>query len=324
METKDSIYLIEIEKVRPNPYQPRANFDEVTLRELAESIKEYGILEPLIVSRKEIYGEAGIEIFYELIAGERRLEAAKLIGLRTVPAIIKIVSEKGKLEIALIENLQRRDLNPIEKAKGFAKLLDEFRLTQREIAYKLGKSREYITNTLRLLKLPEKIQSAIMKGELSESQARLLLSIEDISIQDQLFDEIVAERLTIRESQKRLKRKAAEKNKETEPVAEIEAEVNEIITGENYYDEIEQKFEEVLGTKVKLQKTTDGLKLEINLYSEDELQNILNNLNSAKKQENNVISEEDAILLGLDMKKLDIFEEEKQENLESFEQLLDK
>lgn len=317
MEEKESIYLIEVEKIKPNPYQPRGYFDETSLRELAESIKEYGILEPLIVTRKEVSGESGIEIYYELIAGERRLEASKLIGLKTVPAVIRIVSEKGKLEIALVENLQRKDLNPIEKARGFARLSDEFKLTQREIAYRLGKSREYVANTLRLLKLPEKIQEAIGRGQLSESQARLLLSIEDLEIQNQLFDEIVNERLTIRDSQKRLRHKLIEKGKD-ESVMDTEESIQEFIAGENEeYGEMEQKLEEALGTKVKLQKTTDGLKIEINLYSEDDLQKILDNLSLPKVE--NEKDDEEKFNYYLTLRKLDIFEEEKRENLESFE-----
>ena len=327
MEIKDSIYLIEVEKIQPNPYQPRKFFDETALKELSESIKEYGILEPLIVTRKEVYTENGVEVLYELIAGERRLEASKLIGLKTVPAIIKIVSEKGKLEIALIENLQRRDLNPIEKAKGFSRLIDEFSLTQREVAFKLGKSREYVANTLRLLKLPEKIQESIGRGELSESQARLLLSIDDIEIQNQLFDEVVNERLTIRDTQKRLKIKLRDKNAENLTFgAESDLSLSAIeISNQDELDSdwiaFEQKFEEVLGTKVKLQKTTDGLKLEINLYSEDDLQKVLDSLKAKKIPNSNEegISDDDIALINMKMQKLDIFEEEKAENLSSFE-----
>ena len=327
MEIKDSIYLIEVEKIQPNPYQPRKFFDETALKELSESIKEYGILEPLIVTRKEVYTENGVEVIYELIAGERRLEASKLIGLKTVPAIIKIVSEKGKLEIALIENLQRRDLNPIEKAKGFSRLIDEFSLTQREVAFKLGKSREYVANTLRLLKLPEKIQESIGRGELSESQARLLLSIDDIEIQNQLFDEVVNERLTIRDTQKRLKIKLRDKNAENLTFgAESDLSLSAIeISNQDELDSdwiaFEQKFEEVLGTKVKLQKTTDGLKLEINLYSEDDLQKVLDSLKAKKIPNSNEegISDDDIALINMKMQKLDIFEEEKAENLSSFE-----
>lgn len=273
MEEKESVYLIEVEKIKPNPYQPRSDFDEQGLKELADSVREYGILEPLLVTRKEIYQDQAVEIYYELIAGERRLEAAKLVGFKVVPAVIRVVSERGKLEIALIENLQRRDLNPLEKAKGFARLIEEFQLTQREVAYKLGKSREYVTNVLRLLKLPEKIQDAIRHGAITESQARLLLSVEDIEIQDQLFEEVVSERLTVRDTQERLRRKLAAKAKSQN--TEIEENLE--------YNEFEHQLEEALGTKVKIQKTANGLRLEIDLYSNDELQKIIELVNETKK-----------------------------------------
>lgn len=268
MEERESIYLIETGKIVPNPYQPRSVFDPDGLRELAESIREYGILEPLIVTKKEVHGAQGMEMHYELIAGQRRLEAAKLVGLKAVPAMVKMVSDRGKLEIALIENLQRRDLNAIEKAKGFSRLIDEFRLTQREIAYRMGKSREYIANTLRLLKLPERIQEHLSRGDISESQARLLLGIDDISVQIELLNEIVNEKLTVRDAQTRLQGKLRQLNPLPVETYEREPELNEI----------EQKFTEALGTKVKVQKTQSGLKLEINLYSEEELQKILSML----------------------------------------------
>lgn len=333
MEEKESVYLIEVEKIKPNPYQPRSDFDEQALKELADSVREYGILEPLLVTRKEIYRERQaegperakdpfraegpervenpekVEIYYELIAGERRLEAAKLVGFKVVPAIIRIVSERGKLEIALIENLQRKDLNPLEKAKGFARLIEEFQLTQREVAYKLGKSREYVTNVLRLLKLPEKIQVAIRQGIVTESQARILLTIEDMEIQNQLFEEVISERLTVRDTQERLQRRLAQRAKPKEKGGE-----------ENLaYDEFEHRLEEALGTKVKIQKTQGGLKLEIDLYSDDELEKIVEMINKnktisgefdsrapASKETNNEESDE---VLRMLVKKLDLFEE---------------
>ncbi len=304
MEERDAIYLVAVEKIAPNPFQPRQFFEPDGLRELAESIREYGILEPLIVSVREVESPQGLETTYELIAGERRLEAAKLIGLQVVPVIIKRVSEKAKLEIALIENLQRRDLNPIEKARGFSRLIDEFTLTQREVAVRMGKSREYIANALRLLKLPERAQAALRRGELSESQARLLLSLTDLVMQEELLREMLAGKMTVRDVQARIDeyhRRHEEKTAvatepqpvfigETEPLSSEPSEdaatgvpSPSVVTGSTTaeliaFASIEQQLEEALGTKVKVQKTQSGLRLEINFYSTEELEQVMASL----------------------------------------------
>ena len=171
---QESIFHIEIEKITPNPDQPRRHFDQDALHELASSIREFGFLQPLVVSKVEKETPTGIEVEYQIIAGERRFMAAKMLGLPRVPAIIRNINlEREKLELGVIENIQRENLNPIEMARAFQRLQEEFRMTQREIAAKLGKSREVVANSVRLLDLPEYIQRAVEKGEVSESNARL-------------------------------------------------------------------------------------------------------------------------------------------------------
>ena len=173
---KESVFWIELDKIKPNSMQPRREFDESALSELAQSIREYGVLQPIVITRKEIIGpdaQSGLAVEYELLAGERRLRASKLAGLSQIPAIIKEAQpDKVNLEIALIENLQRADLNPIEKARAFKKLIDEFGMLQREVAEKVGKSREVVANTLRLLTLPEDMQQAVAVGKITEGHTR--------------------------------------------------------------------------------------------------------------------------------------------------------
>ena len=179
---QEPIYHIEIEKITPNPDQPRRHFDEDALRELASSIREFGFLQPLVVSKVEKESPTGIAVEYQIIAGERRFMAAKLLGLPRVPAIVRNINfEREKLELGVIENILRENLNPIEMARAFQRLQEEFRMTQREIAAKLSKSREVVANAVRLLDLPEYIQRAVEDGQLSESNARLLIAIEDPS-----------------------------------------------------------------------------------------------------------------------------------------------
>jgi len=166
----DAIFHIEIDKISPNPYQPRKDFDEESLKELAASIRELGIIQPLIVSKIEKETSTGATVEYQLIAGERRLKAAKIAGLERVPVIVKRINQAAeRMEMAIVENIQREDLNPVETARAYARLSDEFGLTQREIAVKLGKSRETIANTLRLLNLPTEIQDSVAEGKINES-----------------------------------------------------------------------------------------------------------------------------------------------------------
>ncbi len=272
-----AIFHIEVGKIKPNPQQPRKDFDPEHLKELAESIREFGVIQPLIVSRVETENEDGTtNVSYELIAGERRLMASKLAGLPVVPVIIRSIDlEREKLELAIIENIQRADLNPIESAKAFARLQDEFKLTQREIAVKLGKSREVVANSLRLLNLPTEIQEAVSSRLLSESQARMLLSVSDIPSQKALFDEILNENLSVREIRSRVRSRLYPEE------ATIQ---NPLITPETFvsYDPhtsaLKEQLEEFLGTKVDLRKEGDSGKITINFYSEEELSSIIEKL----------------------------------------------
>ena len=179
LATLGSVFLIEVEKIRPNSQQPRTEFDLGKLKDLSESIRQYGVLQPLVVIRRETENENGISVEYELIAGERRLRASRLAGLSQVPVVIRKESdEKTKLELAIIENLQREDLNAIDRAVAFGKLVNEFKLKHHEVATRIGKSREYVSNTIRLLMLPEEIQSGLVRGEVSEGHCRTLLALD--------------------------------------------------------------------------------------------------------------------------------------------------
>jgi len=263
---KQSVFHIEVDRIRPNPHQPRREFDEVALRELASSIREFGVIQPLIVTKVVTDLEHGAAVEYELIAGERRLMAARMAGLRTVPVVVRRAStDREKLEIAIIENIQRRDLNPIETAKAFARLQDEFKLTQREIAARLGKSREAVANAVRLLHLPLEIQTAVSSGQLSESQARLLLSLSDIGEQNKLFNEIIGNKLSVREIRTRISRKKSEMEPQ---VAYTDPETSAL----------RERLEEFLGTKVDLKDEGDAGRITINFYSKEELRGILQKL----------------------------------------------
>jgi len=260
---EDRIFHIEVEKISPNPGQPRRVFDEAALRELAFSIREFGFLQPLVVTKKEIETLRGIDVQYELIAGERRLMAAKLLGLSLVPAIIKSVGlEREKLEMAVIENIQRENLNPMEVARSFQRLQEEFRLTQREIAAKLGKSREAVANTVRLLDLPQEIQEALEQGKISESHGRLLLSVDDPGAQKKLFDDLLHIRLTTRELKERVRAIKPEKpEREKHDLPEFRI--------------FENKLSMELGTPVKIERGGSTGKIMITFYSDEELRNII-------------------------------------------------
>ncbi|MDO8536797.1 MAG: ParB/RepB/Spo0J family partition protein [bacterium] len=261
--TEDYIFHIEVEKIKPNPNQPRKDFNEAGIRELASSIREFGFLQPMVVSKIEHETQGGVEVEYQLIAGERRLHAAKMLGLLVVPAIVRNVNlEREKLEMAVIENIQREGLNPIETARAFARLQDEFRLTQREIAAKLGKSREVVANTVRLLSLPIYIQESLEKGHLSESHGRLLLSIEDLGAQKKLFEDILAHGMTTRELKTRVQ---MSKPRKTMPKEALSPEIKMM----------EEKLSMDLGTPVKIEKGAGTGKIVIAFYSEEELENIV-------------------------------------------------
>jgi len=259
---QDSIFHIEVEKIKPNPAQPRRNFDEKALWDLAHSIREFGFLQPLVVSKieKEIPGGVGVE--YQLIAGHRRFLAAKLLGLTVVPAIVRNVDlELEKLELAVVENIQREDLNPIERARALARLQDEFHMTQREVASKLGKSREVVANTVRLLDLPTYVQEALEKGQITESHGRFLLAVQEPGAQKRLFDDLVANRLTTRDLKNRVRMSRAGGTVQTEISPELKM--------------MEEKLSAEFGTPVKIERGAGTGKITITFYSDEELQSIL-------------------------------------------------
>jgi ParB family chromosome partitioning protein len=258
----DSIFWVEVERIKPNPFQPRKSFDEDALRSLAESIRQYGVLQPLTVTRKEIErpGE-GIYVEYELVAGERRLRASKMAGLLTVPVVIRTAedSDRMKLELAIIENLQREDLNALDRAKAFRRLADEFGLKHIEIGTRVGKSREYVSNTLRILLLPEEMQRALESGAISEGHTRPLLMLADKPQEQQtLFKEIQERHLTVRDTEALARRVAVDRARNKSLVSpDIMA--------------LEKQLSEKLGTRVRIEKKENGGKLMIDFFSPDDL-----------------------------------------------------
>ncbi len=264
----NSIFWIEVEKVVPNPFQPRREFDQGKLQELADSIRMYGVLQPLVVTRREIIGENGsFTTEYELIAGERRLRASKLAGLLQVPVIIRSGEESQlmKLELAIIENLQREDLNAVDRALAFKQLADQFGLSHGQVAQKVGRSREYVSNSIRLLGLPETILSALKKNDISDGHARTLLMLNDRPLeQDVVFREILLKKLSVREVERISRKIAADKVRKKD----WENSDPELI-------EIEKQFTETFGTRVQIQKTDYGGKLTIDYFAAEDLRKLL-------------------------------------------------
>jgi len=246
---KDRVLQISPDRIQVNPMQPRRNFNEHQLNELIESIKQYGIIQPLIVTQKN--GD------YELIAGERRLRAAKILNLATVPVIIRQADEQQKLEVALVENLQREDLNAIEAALAYRKLIDEFNLNQEELAIRLGKSRPVITNTLRLLNLPEEIQAALIDGRITEGHAKTIVGLESEAKQLALFKKILLNKMTIEDAMKETRIMGGTK------MARIKI---------NYADKDKEfAFREFFGTKAEIKRKGKGGEVIIYFYSDEEL-----------------------------------------------------
>ena len=261
--------LIPINQVEPNREQPRKEFDEDALLELADSIKQYGILQPLIVQKRKDY--------YEIIAGERRWRAAKKAGLKEVPVIIREYTDQQVVEISLIENIQRENLNPIEDAMAFKKLLEEFNLKQDEVAERVSKSRTAVTNSMRLLKLSEKVQQMIVDEMITTGHARALLALDDEEQQYILANKIFDEKLSVRETEKLVK---ALKNPKKEDTTKEVEDKNSFI-----YADIEDKMKSVIGTKVNIHQKKSGKgKIEIEYYSQDELERIFELIMSAKEQ----------------------------------------
>lgn len=260
--------LININQIEPNKSQPRRNFNEDTLHELADSIKLYGIIQPLILQKRDKY--------YEIIAGERRWRAAKVAGLKEVPAIVKDYSSQEIVEIALIENIQREDLNPIEEAIAFQKLINEYKLKQDEVAERVSKSRTAIANSMRLLKLDQRVQQMLIDDMLSSGHARALITLEDGEIQYQIATKIFDEKLSVRETEKLVK-------KLLEPVKEEQDKGKDLSF---IYHDIEEKIKEIIGSKVQVkQKTEDKGKIEIEYYSKDELERIIELFQTIKKNQ---------------------------------------
>jgi ParB family chromosome partitioning protein len=278
---KEAVYLIEVEKIKPNSQQPRKYFHSEALKELAESIREYGILQPIIVVKVEKENSFGMSVEYEIIAGERRWRAAQLIGLERIPAIVRSsMKEMQKLEAAIIENVQRQDLNPIETSRSFAKLADEFGLAQREIAKRIGISRESVSNSIRLLQLSSEAQRNLMEGKISESHARVILSISNSEKQRALLKEMLEKKLTVRESEI-LAKNFSENFKERKE----ENEKNNRYEDEAIESSIVSKLEEILGTKVNVKKKGERGKITINFFSDDELIEIMKKIIGEKSIE---------------------------------------
>lgn len=256
---------IKITKIEPNREQPRKNFEEDALLELSDSIKQFGIIQPLVVQERDGY--------YEIIAGERRWRAAKLAGLKEVPVVIKKYTEQEILEISLIENIQRENLNPIEEALAYKKLIQQFNLKQDEIAERVSKSRTAVTNSLRLLKLDDRVQQMVIDDKISTGHARTLIVIEDNDLQYHLANRIFDEKLSVRETEKLIKKITSEKVENTT--------IKEKNNNDFIFKNIEDKMTSIVGTKVKInQKSNNKGKIEIEFYSNDELERIFDLLQS--------------------------------------------
>lgn len=261
-DLENTVQYIDINDIKPNRNQPRKNFDTEGIRELADSITEHGIIQPLIVRKSEIG--------YELVAGERRWRAAREAGLSTVPCIVKEFTDEENALIAIIENMQREDLDPIEEAEGLETMMKEYGLTQEEVSKSVGKSRPYITNSLRLLKLPQDIREKISEGLLSAGHARTLLAVKTRALQEQLCQKIIKDGLSVRETEKlvkdggKAKRRTAKSRKDPDIIA------------------VEDKLKEIYGTRVAI--TTNGRKgaVEISYYGRDDLNRIIEMLESVK------------------------------------------
>lgn len=254
---------IKLSLIEPNREQPRKNFDEEALQELSDSIKQYGIIQPLVVKKNADY--------YEIIAGERRWRAAKMAGLKEVPVIIKEYTEQEIVEISLIENIQRENLNPIEEAIAYKRLLDEFHLKQEEVAKRVAKSRTTVTNSLRLLKLDEKVQQMVIEEKLTSGHVRALLAIEDKNAQYNIAKKVYDEKLNVRDTEKLVKLVLSPKTPK----------VKKKLTHEEIYHDMEERMKEIFGSKVSIQRKSEHKgKIEIEYYSDEELERILDVMNT--------------------------------------------
>lgn len=275
----DAIFWIDVDKIKANPFQPRTEFNEDRLRDLADSIRQYGVLQPLVVTRKEVEREdGGLSTEYELIAGERRWRASKIAGLSQVPALIRTGDEtdKLKLEMAIIENLQREDLNPVDRAVAFSKLSNEFGLKHVDIAKRVGKSREYVSNSIRIMGLPQEMLDAVITRKITEGHTKPLLMLVDYpEEQVTLFKEILLKHLTVREAEANARRIAFDRVRKKERMVDPG-----II-------DIEQRLTEKYGTRVKVEKRdNDGGRVTIDFFSSDDLGKILEMLENSRELKN--------------------------------------
>lgn len=272
----EAVYQIEVEKIQPNPHQPRKTFDEAQLAELAVSVREFGIIQPLIVTKIERETPYGTAIEYQLVAGERRLMAAKLAGLPRVPAVVRRDgSDREKFEMAIVENIQRADLNPIDTARSYAKLQEKFGLTQREVAARMGKSREVVANALRLLNLPSEMQEAIAANKLSESQGRVLLAVTDQAQQRYLFEQVTTNNVSVRE----LKSTIAQMNRPMPveaPVAPTPPDTAFVrFEQEDVYTKLGRELQAALRAPVRVERAGMGGRITIDVTSEDDLRELV-------------------------------------------------
>ncbi len=254
----ENILELKTENIKPNPHQPRKKFDRDMLEDLINSIKIHGIIQPLVVYKD------GND--YCLIAGERRHRAAKVLGLEKVPVVIRTATEQEKLELAIVENIQRQNLNPIEKAYGYKKLADDFNLTQEEVAKKVGQSRVAVTNTLRLLTLPENIQEAIKDEKITEGHAKVLLGVNSPEEQKNIFKDIISNKLSVRKTESKVKKIRVRKH------------IRTIVTGDPNIIEKQDALQESLGTKVELKQNNGQGTITIHYYSKEELNEIINKI----------------------------------------------
>ncbi len=266
---QDAIFWIEVDKIKPNPFQPRRDFDEAQLKSLSDSIRQYGVLQALVVTRKEVEKpDGGLAVEYELVAGERRLRASKLAGLAQVPALIRTSEDTDlmKLELAIIENIQREDLSPVDRARAFERLVKEFSLTHAEVGRKVGKSREYVSNTLRILMLPEAILTALSEGKISEGHTRpLLMLVDRPQEQETLFKEILFKKLNVREAEGIARHIAVERARK--------------LLDQELID-IEGQFKEKLGTRVRIEKRDEGGRVTIDFFNKEDLRALLDRIDA--------------------------------------------
>lgn len=254
----ENIVKIEISKISPNPRQPRKDFDEFLLLELANSIREHGVIQPLVATRGE--GDR-----FELLAGERRLQAAKLAGLEVVPVVIRTATDQQKLEVGLVENLQRADLNPIEEAEALKQLVDDFNLSQEEAAKRVGKDRTVVANVLRLLTLPEEIQKALRKKKITFGHAKAVLSLKDEARQLALFNKILADGMTVRQVEEKVKR------------VKVKGYVRSMVKDPEIVD-LEEQLQRKMATRVKINKKRKGGNIVIEYFSDEEFQGIIDKI----------------------------------------------